>query len=65
MKNRKYRWAWGKWPRDTWEEPNGVSRKGQVCTLLVVGSKNVLVEFDDGYRIVTSRRGLRKLDKDG
>jgi len=59
-----YTWVWDKWPRDTWEVPNNISRKGQRCKLLAVGRKgSVLVEFEDGYRVVTLRRGLRKTGK--
>ena len=37
------------------------SRKGQRCRVLVRGKMNsVLVEFEDGYRVVTSRYAVRK-----
>ena len=46
----KYRYAW-----------NRMGRKGQICTVLCRGKMNsCLVEFDDGYRAVTSRNALRK-----
>ena len=36
-------------------------RKGQLCRVLVRGKKNsVLVEFEDGYKVVTSRYAVRK-----
>ncbi len=36
-------------------------RKGQACRVLVRGGRNsALVEFEDGFRVVTSRNYLRK-----
>lgn len=36
-------------------------RKGQRCRVLVRGGmNNVLVEFEDGFRVVTSRYAVRK-----
>lgn len=36
-------------------------RKGQRCRLLAVGKKNsALVEFEDGFRVLTSRYAVRK-----
>jgi hypothetical protein len=36
-------------------------RKGQRCRVLARGTMNsVLVEFEDGYRTVTSRHAVRK-----
>ena len=36
-------------------------RKGQRCRVLVRGKLNsVLVQFSDGYRVVTSRYAVRK-----
>jgi hypothetical protein len=36
-------------------------RKGQRCRVLVQGRMNsILVEFTDGYRVVTSRYAVRK-----
>jgi hypothetical protein len=36
-------------------------RKGQKCRVLVRGRMNsILVEFEDGYRVVTSRYAVRK-----
>jgi hypothetical protein len=38
-----------------------VNRKGQRCCVLVRGAKNsVLVEFEDGFKVVTSRYAIRK-----
>lgn len=40
-------------------------RKGQPCRVLVLGRLNsCLVEFEDGYRVVTSRNYLRRRDYD-
>ncbi len=36
-------------------------RKGQLCRVLVRGKRNsCLVEFVDGYKMVTSRNAIRK-----
>ena len=36
-------------------------RKGQPCRVLARGNMNsILVEFEDGYRVVTSRFAVRK-----
>ena len=36
-------------------------RKGQFCKVLARGTMNsCLVEFEDGYRMVTSRNAIRK-----
>jgi len=48
-----YVWAWGVRPQP--------SRKGQRCRVVVRGTMNsALVEFEDGWRVVTSRNGLRR-----
>jgi hypothetical protein len=48
-----YVWAWAVRPQP--------SRKGQPCRVLCRGAMNsALVEFPDGYRVVTSRNGLRR-----
>ena len=45
-----YRYAWDR-----------MNRKGQFCRVLVRGKKNsALVEFEDGFKAVTSRNALRK-----
>jgi hypothetical protein len=37
-------------------------RKGQLCRVLVRGKMNsILVEFEDGYKVVTSRYAVRKI----
>ncbi len=39
-----------------------MGRKGQRCRVLVRGGMNsALVEFEDGYRVVTSRNALRSV----
>ena len=49
-----YRYAW-----------NRMGRKGQHCRVLVRGRMNsCLVEFEDGFRAVTSRNAIRKRAKD-
>ena len=36
-------------------------RKGQRCKVLVRGAmNNALIEFEDGYKVVTSRNYIRK-----
>lgn len=40
---------------------DGVDRVGQACRVVVRGGMNsALVEFADGWRVVTSRGGLRR-----
>jgi hypothetical protein len=52
-----YRYAWG--PRGNM--PGAMSRKGQICRMLVRGAMNsALIEFEDGYLAVVSRNALRK-----
>jgi hypothetical protein len=60
-------WRWRSWKfpglhaRVPWFG-DGVDRAGQRCRVLVRGSRNsALIEFEDGYRVVTSRGGLRAL----
>jgi hypothetical protein len=39
-----------------------LGRKGQLCRVLARGKLNsILVEFEDGYRVITSRYAVRKL----
>lgn len=41
-------------------------RFGQFCRVLVRGKMNsALVEFEDGYKVVTSRNFIRRRDKRG
>jgi hypothetical protein len=43
---------------------NRQGRKGQRCRVIARGKMNsALVEFADGYRMVTSRNALRKASK--
>lgn len=38
-------------------------RKGQRCRVLVRGAMNsCLVEFEDGFRVITSRNYIRRID---
>jgi hypothetical protein len=40
---------------------DGVDRAGQRCRVLARGTRNsALLEFEDGFRVVTSRGGLRR-----
>ncbi len=40
---------------------NRLDRKGQTCRVLARGAMNsCLVEFDDGWRMVTSRNAIRR-----
>jgi hypothetical protein len=40
-----------------------IERKGQRCQVLVRGAKNsVLVEFEDGFQVVTSRYAVRRIN---
>ena len=48
-----YYWFWKKKLGD---------RNGQKCRVLARGKMNsILVEFEDGYRVITSRYAVRKL----
>lgn len=48
-------WFW----KASWMRP--IDRKGQRCRVLVRGRKNsVLVEFEDGFQVVTSRYAVRQ-----
>jgi hypothetical protein len=47
-----YRWFW---------RAKLGERKGQPCRVLARGKmQSVLVEFDDGYRVITGRHAVRK-----
>jgi hypothetical protein len=40
---------------------NRQGRKGQLCRVLVLGKMNsCLVEFEDGYTMITSRTAIRR-----
>jgi hypothetical protein len=50
-----YRWFW---------KSRLPERKGQKCRVLARGKMNsILVEFKDGYKVVTSRFAVRKDNK--
>jgi hypothetical protein len=52
-----YRWAWGQSPKRVFDR----DRKGELCRVVVRGAMNsALIEFEDGWRVVTSRNGLRR-----
>jgi hypothetical protein len=53
-----YRYAWG-------NNPVRAARKGQPCRVLIrsLRMSSVLVEFPDGFQMVTSRRALRTIRK--
>lgn len=53
-----YRYHWG-------NNPTRARLKGRKCIILSVGKMgSVLVEFlDDLYKVITSRRALRKLNE--
>lgn len=41
-----------------------VDRKGQICRVVARGARNsVLVEFPDGFRVITSRYAVRRIRK--
>ncbi len=54
-KNFDYTWFW---------KPNAmrpIDRKGQLCRVLARGAMNsVLVEFTDGFKVITSRFAIRR-----
>ncbi|MCY1143793.1 hypothetical protein OWR29_37840 [Actinoplanes sp. Pm04-4] len=68
MNEFPYIWAWrlrtleypGVHVRVPWFG-DGVDRAGRPCRILVRGTRNsALLEFDDGYQVITSRGGLRR-----
>lgn len=47
-------WYWRK-------KPEGQDRKDQRCRVLARGKMNsIVVEFEDGYRVITSRYAVRR-----
>lgn len=55
-----YIWRWAKYPTNPSEWKPG-RFKGMRCRVLVRGGKNMaLIEFEDGYKTITSRNGLKK-----
>jgi hypothetical protein len=59
-----YRWSWGQQP--DWKKGTGPrvfdrDRKGERCRVVCRGKMNsALIEFEDGYKAVVSRWGLRR-----
>ncbi len=49
----KHVWFWRKWLSE---------RKGQECRILVRAKRmnSILIEFDDGFKVVTSRWAVRE-----
>ena len=44
-----------------WNRPEGASRKGQPCKVTARDKMNsIRVEFEDGFRMITSRNSVRK-----
>jgi len=44
-----------------WKSKLG-ERKGELCIILARGKMNsILVEFEDGYKVITSRYAVRKV----
>ena len=51
-----YVWTWGPGPVGRL-----IGRKGMRCRVLARGAQNsCLLEFEDGFKTVTSRNGIRK-----
>lgn len=58
--NDYYYWRFKKYPIEIWGETS--KYYGLRCKLLAVGKKNnILIEFDDGKRFITNRRGIKKI----
>jgi hypothetical protein len=54
MGEAPYIWYWRK-------KPEGQDRKGAPCRVLARGKMNsIMVEFEDGYRVITSRYAVRR-----
>jgi hypothetical protein len=55
-----YVWAWDRYPCFAWNLPEGY--KGKRCRLLVTSTRmnSAAIEFEDGYRTITSRNGLKR-----
>lgn len=48
-----HRWHWRKYLGD---------RNGQLCRVLAVGRMNsALIQFEDGYKVLSSRYAVRKI----
>lgn len=49
-----------------WNRPEGASRKGQPCKVTARGAMNSCrVEFEDGFKMITSRNAIRKRPQGG
>ncbi len=56
MSSTVYEYAWG-------NNPRRAALKGRRCRILARGGKGtVLVQFDDGERVTTSYRALRRAE---
>ncbi len=59
-----YVWFWRQkpgWDRGTPPRVFDRDRKGERCRVVARGSMNsAVIEFEDGYRVCTSRSGIRK-----
>lgn len=54
VKGPSFIWFWN------YSEWRPIARKGQRCKVLAWGKKNtILVEFEDGFRVTTSRNAIR------
>jgi hypothetical protein len=60
-----YVWFWHEkrdWSGSTLPRVFDRDRKGERCRVIARGAMNsALLEFEDGYRTVTSRNGLRRV----
>lgn len=55
-----YVWRWGTCGG---KYPEVGKRKGMRCRMLASGAMNsARIEFEDGFKTITSRNGLRKVD---
>lgn len=58
-----YIWFWSKYPLSTWDS-EGAERKGQRCRVLARAKghvmRNILVEFEDGTKVITPRLAVRR-----
>jgi hypothetical protein len=54
-----YVWFWRPHPQEPWKTQ--LDRKDQRCRVLARGTMNsALIEFEDGFRSVVSRNGIRR-----
>ena len=65
MSGYPYCWTWRPkpgWDRGTPPRVFDRDRKGELCRVVSRGTMNsALLEFKDGYRVVTSRNGIRRV----